>query len=453
MTTTEALGAWGAYDRDDPVPAVRRGPRTGRGACGHARRRARRLAGGRLRGGTDRAERSAALQGHARRAGDRRRGRGRGPARARPSPGTCSASTRRITAACAASSRPRSRRAASKRCARGCRPSSTTSSTRSPRPGPTRRVDLVAAFAFPLPFTVICELLGVPEPDRAALGRGLTALLVPTSTAEEYARAKEASDAVVAMLDALVDAKQASPGDDLVSGLISARDGDERLSTQELLSTIFQLIVAGHDTTASLIGNGVVALLAPSRAARRCCAPIPPKLAVAVEELLRYDAPVPHSTFRYAVEPIDIGGVTIPAGAQVIISLAAANRDQRTVRRPGRARHRSRREPPPRVRARHPSSASARRSLAWRASSHSGRCCAASRSSASPSPSTNCTGATATDSCFAVSPSCQSSPVLRSTTRRPNEVRSASAADGLRRTSVHARSPHQLCPAGGRPRL
>ena len=192
--------------------------------------------------------------------------------------------------------------------------------------GPDARIDLVGAFAFPLPFTVICELLGVPDPDRADLGRGLIALLVPTSTPAKYARAKEASDAVVAMLEALVDAKQASPGDDLVSGLISARDGDERLSTQELLSTIFQLIVAGHDTTASLIGNGVVALLEHPEQLDDLRSD-PAKLAVAVEELLRYDAPVPHSTFRYAVAPIDIGGVTIPAGAQVIICLAAANRD------------------------------------------------------------------------------------------------------------------------------
>jgi cytochrome P450 len=192
--------------------------------------------------------------------------------------------------------------------------------------GPDARIDLVGAFAFPLPFTVICELLGVPEPDRAELGRGLTALLVPTSTPAEYARAKEASDAVVAMLEALVDAKQASPGDDLVSGLINARDGDERLSTQELLSTIFQLIVAGHDTTASLIGNGVVALLQNPQQLDDLRSD-PAKLASGVEELLRYDAPVPHSTFRYAVAPMDIGNVTIPAGAQVIISLAAANRD------------------------------------------------------------------------------------------------------------------------------
>ncbi len=135
--------------------------------------------------------------------------------------------------------------------------------------GQGSRVDLIAAFAFPLPFTVICELLGVPGPVRAPLGRGLAEMLVPISTTADYARAKRASDAVVAMLAEIVEAKQAAPADDLVSGLISARDGDERLSTQELLSTIFQLIVAGHDTTTSLLGNSVVALLRnPARSGR-----------------------------------------------------------------------------------------------------------------------------------------------------------------------------------------
>jgi len=192
--------------------------------------------------------------------------------------------------------------------------------------GPESRVDLVAAYAFPLPFTVICELLGVPEPERDALGRGLAGMLVPTSTPAQYARAKEASDGVVAMLGELVRTKQQQPGDDLVTGLINARDGEERLDNQELLSTIFQLIVAGHDTTTSLIGNGVVALLRnPDQLAqlRNDSASI----AAAVEELLRYDAPVPHATFRYAIEPVTIGDVTIPAGAQVVIGLAAANRD------------------------------------------------------------------------------------------------------------------------------
>jgi len=193
--------------------------------------------------------------------------------------------------------------------------------------GPDAVVDLVASFAFPLPFTVICELLGVPEPDRAPFGAAMTVLLSPTATDEEYQRAKQASDVVVAMLEALVEAKQHEPDDALVSGLITARDGNEQLNQQELLSTIFQLIVAGHDTTASLIGNSVVALLRdPEQLAR--LREDPSKIANAVEEFIRYDAPVPHSTFRYAVEPIEIGGVTIPAGAQVIINLASANRDE-----------------------------------------------------------------------------------------------------------------------------
>src|SRR6266849_2562751 len=127
--------------------------------------------------------------------------------------------------------------------------------------GPDGQVDLVAAFAFPLPFTVICELLGVPKSERVNFGRQLTALLAPTSTPGEYALAKQASDAVVEMLSLLVAAKQDAPDADLVSALINARDGDARLSQEELLSTIFQLIVAGHDTTTTLIGNSVVALL------------------------------------------------------------------------------------------------------------------------------------------------------------------------------------------------
>jgi cytochrome P450 len=193
--------------------------------------------------------------------------------------------------------------------------------------GPDAVVDLVDSFAFPLPFTVICELLGVPEPDRQPFGAALTTLLGPTGTDEEYARAKVASDAVVGMLNALVETKQQHPGDDLVSALISARDGDARLDQRELLSSIFQLIVAGHDTTTSLIGNSVVALLRhPEQLA--WLRAHPDRIAAATEELMRYDAPVPHATFRYAVEPMELGGVTIPAGAQVIINLASACHDE-----------------------------------------------------------------------------------------------------------------------------
>ncbi|MFN2582347.1 MAG: cytochrome P450 [Candidatus Dormibacteria bacterium] len=194
-------------------------------------------------------------------------------------------------------------------------------------------VNLVAGFAFPLPFTVICELLGVDEAQRARLGRGLTGMLVPTPTPEAYAAAKACSDDVVAALHELVDSKQAAPGDDLVSGLIRARDGNDSLNNQELLSTLFQLVVAGHDTTTSLVGNAIVALLRHPEQHRRL-RENPDAIARAIEEFLRYDAPVPHSTFRYARQPVEIGGVTIPQNGQVIISLAAANRDERRFDRP-----------------------------------------------------------------------------------------------------------------------
>ncbi len=192
--------------------------------------------------------------------------------------------------------------------------------------GPDSRVDLVSAFAFPLPFTVICELLGVPLGDRARLGQEFSKLLVPTSTPSEYAEAKAASDAVVTMLRDLVAGKETSPGDDLVSALIRARDGDDSLDSRELLSSIFQLMVAGHDTTASLIGNSVVALLRNPEQLSKLRSE-PGTIPAAVEEFLRYDAPVPHSTFRYASKPLTLGGATIPEGAQVIICLASANRD------------------------------------------------------------------------------------------------------------------------------
>jgi cytochrome P450 len=187
-------------------------------------------------------------------------------------------------------------------------------------------VDLVATLAFPLPFTVICELLGVPQAGRAGFGQSLVEMLAPPGTDEEHAHAEEASGAVVQFLVDLVADKRRDPDDALVSALISARDGEDRLTEQELMSTIFQLIVAGHDTTSSLIGNGVVALLTHPDELARVRAD-PGLLARAVEELIRFDAPVPHSTFRYTLVEVDFGGTTIPAGAQLIVNLASANRD------------------------------------------------------------------------------------------------------------------------------
>jgi hypothetical protein len=187
---------------------------------------------------------------------------------------------------------------------------------------PDQPVDLVASFAFPMPYTVICDLLGIHGDLRAAFGTELRALV----DSDEHARAVAAAAAVIAMLDELVAAKRRAPADDLVSALIAARDGDERLSEQELRSTIFQLVIAGHDTTTNLIGNGVVAL---HRHPDQLAAVLadPERIVPAVEEVMRFDPPAHHATFRYALEDLEVGSVTIPAGSQVLVGLAAANRD------------------------------------------------------------------------------------------------------------------------------
>ncbi len=275
---------------------------------------------------------------------------------------------------------------------------------------PDSNVDLVSAFAFPLPFTVICELLGVPQADRARLGQEFTKLLVPTSTPSEYAEAKAASDAVVAMLRDLVAGKETSPGDDLVSALIRARDGEDSLDSRELLSSIFQLMVAGHDTTASLIGNSVVALLRNPQQLSKLRSE-PGAIPAAVEEFLRYDAPVPHSTFRYASEPLTLGDTTIPEGAQVIICLAAANRDHDRYAETGVTRRRPGRNPSPGLRARHPSLPRRAPWRAWRVVSLSAGCCDVFQSSPWPFLRRTCTGVMVTVSCCEGFPSCRSSPV------------------------------------------
>jgi cytochrome P450 len=189
-----------------------------------------------------------------------------------------------------------------------------------------RAVDLVKDFAFPLPFTVISELLGVPEPDRDHLGSWFTTLLAPSSAPEPPAEAVAASANIVEYLTELLACKRAAPAEDLVTELVRAADQDGALSEQEMLSTIFQLVVAGHDTTTSLIGNGTVALLlCPQQ--RDALVADPALVPHAIEEIMRWDAPVPHSTFRYATRDVALGGTVIPAFAQVIISLGAANRD------------------------------------------------------------------------------------------------------------------------------
>jgi cytochrome P450 len=204
-------------------------------------------------------------------------------------------------------------------------------------------VDLVGGFAMPFPFRVIGELLGVPADDQPMLHRAFRTLLQPWTGSPPPA-AVAASDTIVGYLEQLVDAHRVGETDDLVGVLVDASAGQERLSRQELLSSLFQLIVAGHDTTTSLIGNGMVALFDHPDPLRLLCDE-PQRIPDAVEEMIRYDAPVPHATFRVTTEPVELDGVEIPTGQQVLVCIGAANRDPRShadpdhfdVRRPPRS--------------------------------------------------------------------------------------------------------------------
>ena len=189
--------------------------------------------------------------------------------------------------------------------------------------GPEGTVDLVEGYAYPLPFQVIGELLGIPEPDRADLHAWFGVLLTGWA-GDPPAAAVEASDQIVAYLRELAAAKRRGPGNDLVSVLVAA--SDDALTTQELLSSLLQLIVAGHDTTASLIGNGVVALLDHPGQLQALLADLG-QLPAAVDELIRFTAPVPHATFRVTAEAVTVDGVQIPAHEQVLVCLGSANRD------------------------------------------------------------------------------------------------------------------------------
>jgi cytochrome P450 len=186
-------------------------------------------------------------------------------------------------------------------------------------------VDLVAGFARPLPFAVIGELLGVDRSDQERLAGWFATLFAPYAGSTPPPEAVEASNAILEYLDDLVDTRWESPSEDLVGDLVHAcRDG--LLTRQELLSTVFQLIVAGHDTTTSLIGNGV-ALLLQHPDQRDALVAEPELVRQAVEEMLRFDAPVHHATFRYAVRDVAIADVVVPAGVQVLVNLAAGGRD------------------------------------------------------------------------------------------------------------------------------
>ena len=191
--------------------------------------------------------------------------------------------------------------------------------------GGTDPVDQVAPVARPFPFAVVGELLGIDRADQGRLAGWFSVLLAPYPADHPPAEAVAASDCIVSYLNDLADRRLEAPTDDLMGDLARA-SRDDLLTRQELLSTVFQLVVAGHDTTTSLIGNGLVVLLQhPDQL--DSLVDDPGLVPHAVEEMLRYDAPAHHATFRFALRDLTIAGVTVPEGVQVLVNLAAAGRD------------------------------------------------------------------------------------------------------------------------------
>ncbi|MFJ2817301.1 cytochrome P450 [Streptomyces sp. NPDC091279] len=188
---------------------------------------------------------------------------------------------------------------------------------------PLGRADLVESFAYPLPLTVICELLGVPDLDRTEFHKLTREAIAPSSAESALAAMQELS---TYFTDLIEDKRSAGPSGDLLGDLIRTRteDGD-RLSADELRGMAFVLLLAGHETTVNLISGAVHTLLSH-----------PDQLALlradmslidgAVEETLRYEGPVESATFRYAAEPLEIGGTRIDRGEAVMIGITAAHR-------------------------------------------------------------------------------------------------------------------------------
>ncbi|MFI9626444.1 cytochrome P450 [Streptomyces sp. NPDC052042] len=184
------------------------------------------------------------------------------------------------------------------------------------------RFDFVADLAVPLPVIVICELLGVPETDRPDVKRW---------SGELFAAGKPdvidaASHAMADYMAHLITAKRRHPSRSLLDRLISARDGDDRLNEEELVSLAVLLLVAGHETTTNFLGNTLLALFQHPDELDRL-RKTPDSVPAALDELLRFDSPVSTATFRYTTEAVTLGGTDIPAGVPVLIALGAANRD------------------------------------------------------------------------------------------------------------------------------
>jgi len=187
-------------------------------------------------------------------------------------------------------------------------------------------MDLVEEYAFPLPITVIAELLGIPVADRERFRRWSNAVVTPALGPDALAEFGALMTEFVAYLRELFERRRAAPADDLISALLQVRDGGDALSEEELFSMVVLLIVAGHETTVNLIANAVLALLEhPDALAALRDDPV--RIPDAVEECLRYDGPVERALNRWAATDVELGGHTIRRGDIVIVLIGSADRD------------------------------------------------------------------------------------------------------------------------------
>jgi cytochrome P450 len=189
-------------------------------------------------------------------------------------------------------------------------------------------MDLIAELAFPLPFTVISEMLGMPDADRDQLREWsgkMVKMLDPIMSPDDAREALIAGDHMFGHVGEVIEWKREHLADDLLSAMITAEEDGDTLSTQELIDNVGLLFVAGHETTVNLIGNGMLALLGHREQLEAWHAD-PSLAANAVDELLRYDSPVQFSR-RIVTKHLTIGDVTIEPGTFVMTCLGSANRD------------------------------------------------------------------------------------------------------------------------------
>ena len=190
------------------------------------------------------------------------------------------------------------------------------------------RFDLISALGYPLPVTVIAEMLGVPAEDMDRFegwSNDIALIVEPILTPAQVEGVRRATEELFAYFETTVEARQREPRDDIVSALLAAEEEGDKLSREELLSTMLLILVAGNETTRNLIGNGMLALLGHPDQLQRL-RDEPRLLEPTVDELLRYDSPV-QLDGRVVREDLELGGKRLRRGDKVIALIGAANRD------------------------------------------------------------------------------------------------------------------------------